>query len=119
MKTLKKSKNKVIDGVCGGFAEYLGIDPTIIRLILVILALGGVGTGILVYIICMLVMPGADTPDKADKETESSNKVEDDVSNLKSANINPDEEKETESGKRDDSDKHSNQEFESYFKDKK
>ncbi len=48
--------DKKIAGVCGGMAEYLGIDSTIIRLLWlfsVILA----GTGILAYIIAMLVIP--------------------------------------------------------------
>ena len=42
-------------GVCGGLAEYLSIDPTVIRLIWALVALGGVG--ILAYIVAALVMP--------------------------------------------------------------
>ena len=43
-------------GVCGGIAEYFGIDPTLIRLAWVVfIALGG--SGILAYIIAALVMP--------------------------------------------------------------
>lgn len=56
-KKLYKSKtDKKICGVCGGLAEYLEIDSTIIRLILVLLVLFA-GTGILAYIIAALVMP--------------------------------------------------------------
>ena len=55
MKKLYKSNNRMICGVCAGIAEYLGIDPTVVRLIWA--ALGLTGTGILLYIIAALVMP--------------------------------------------------------------
>lgn len=55
MKKLYKSNNRMICGVCAGLAEYLGIDPTVVRLIWA--ALGLNGTGILLYIIAALVMP--------------------------------------------------------------
>ena len=55
MKRLYKSNNRMICGVCAGLAEYLGIDPTVVRLIWA--ALGLTGTGILLYIIAALVMP--------------------------------------------------------------
>ena len=55
MKKLYKSDNRMICGVCAGIAEYLGIDPTVVRLIWA--ALGLTGTGILLYIIAALVMP--------------------------------------------------------------
>ena len=55
MKKLYKSNNLMICGVCAGIAEYLGIDPTVVRLIWA--ALGLTGTGILLYIIAALVMP--------------------------------------------------------------
>ncbi|HAA24584.1 MAG TPA: PspC domain-containing protein [Ruminiclostridium sp.] len=50
--------NKVIAGVCGGIGEYFGIDPTVIRLIWVILSVPSLilGGG-LVYLIAMLVIP--------------------------------------------------------------
>lgn len=55
MKKLYKSNNRMICGVCAGIAEYLSIDPTVVRLIWA--ALGLTGTGILLYIIAALVMP--------------------------------------------------------------
>ncbi len=55
MKKLYKSNNRMFCGVCAGLAEYLGIDPTVVRLIWA--ALGLTGTGILLYIIAALVMP--------------------------------------------------------------
>ena len=61
MKRLYKSQtDKKLCGVCGGLAEYLDIDPTIIRLIWAVLVLV-VGTGVLAYIIAALVMPEGPT----------------------------------------------------------
>lgn len=56
-KRLTKSKNKMLCGVCGGIAEYFNIDPTVVRLIVVFLALAGVGSGLLAYIIAAIIMP--------------------------------------------------------------
>lgn len=57
MKRLYKSrKDKVIDGVCGGIAEYFGIDPTIIRLIWVLLLFAH-GAGLILYLIAMIIIP--------------------------------------------------------------
>lgn len=56
-KRLYKSKtNRVFFGVCGGLGEYFNIDPTIIRLILVLLICGA-GFGLLAYIIAAIIMP--------------------------------------------------------------
>ena len=51
--------DKKIAGVCGGFAKYFDLDPTLVRLAYVILVIFG-GTGILLYIICALIIPGED-----------------------------------------------------------
>ena len=62
MKKLYKSDvDRKLCGVCGGIAEYLGIDSTIVRLIWVVLVVF-FGTGILAYIIAALVIP--DYPNK-------------------------------------------------------
>ncbi len=56
-KRLYRSRNdKMIAGVCGGLAHYLGIDATIVRLIFVVLLLIGVGSPGLIYLILWLVM---------------------------------------------------------------
>lgn len=57
MKKLYKSNtNKMVSGVCGGIAEYLGIDPTLIRLIWVLFcALGG--SGFLAYLVAAVIIP--------------------------------------------------------------
>ncbi len=52
----KSDGNRVISGVCAGFAEWLGADPTIVRIAWALLALSW-GSGVLLYIICALVMP--------------------------------------------------------------
>lgn len=55
-KLYKSRENKVISGVCGGFGEYLDIDPVVIRIVwLVLLVMFGVGG--LAYIVCMFIMP--------------------------------------------------------------
>ena len=49
-------KGSKLFGVCGGIAEYFNIDPTIVRIIWVILVFA-CGTGVLAYLICALCMP--------------------------------------------------------------
>ena len=49
-------RDKKLAGVCGGIAEYFKMDPTIVRLLWVILSFT-FGSGILAYIICALVIP--------------------------------------------------------------
>jgi phage shock protein PspC (stress-responsive transcriptional regulator) len=57
---LTKSRTaRVIDGVCGGLAAYFGIDPVIVRLVFVVLALIN-GVGVLAYILLMIVLPRSD-----------------------------------------------------------
>ena len=57
MKKLYRSNtNRKLCGVCGGFAEYFDLGPTIMRLLVIILTLFG-GGGLLIYLICALVIP--------------------------------------------------------------
>jgi phage shock protein C len=62
-KALRKSKNnKMIAGVCGGIAEWLGWDPTLVRVLYVVISIVSVAfPGIVVYLILWLVMPGPDS----------------------------------------------------------
>lgn len=55
-KLYRSMTDKKLCGVCGGLAEYFGIDSTIVRLILVLAVLFA-GVGVLAYIIAALVMP--------------------------------------------------------------
>lgn len=58
MKKLYKSVNdRKLCGVCGGIAEYFGIDSTIVRLIFVIIGLASAGTVLLFYLIAAAIMP--------------------------------------------------------------
>ena len=74
MKRLYKSrKNKVVDGVCGGIAEYFDVDPVLVRIIFVLFLFFG-GSALIAYIVGMIIMPRApyeltpDTETKAGKQ---------------------------------------------------
>jgi phage shock protein C len=54
-KLFRSNTNKMICGVCGGVAEYINIDPTVVRLLWVIF--GVFGVGFLVYILAAIIMP--------------------------------------------------------------
>jgi phage shock protein PspC (stress-responsive transcriptional regulator) len=55
---LRKSKNRLIAGVCGGIADWLGWDPTLVRVLYVLISIFSAAfPGILVYIILWIVMP--------------------------------------------------------------
>ncbi len=57
-KKLYRSENdKKIAGVCGGLAKFLKIDATVIRVIWAVLAIGSVGTFVLAYLVCALLIP--------------------------------------------------------------
>lgn len=58
-KELRKSKNPNLCGVCAGLAEYLGVDPTVIRIVTVLLSIFS-GFGIIAYIVGALIMPNAE-----------------------------------------------------------
>ncbi len=56
MKRLYKSRSdKMICGVCGGIANYFNIDPTLVRLLCVLL--GATGSGIVAYIVAAIIIP--------------------------------------------------------------
>ncbi len=57
-KKLRRSHNQMISGVCAGIAEYLNLDPTLVRVAYVLLSIFSAGfPGILVYIILLIIMP--------------------------------------------------------------
>lgn len=59
-KKLTRSRDdRWIAGICGGLAEYTGIDATLIRVILLLATILGAGSLGLVYLICWLVIPKA------------------------------------------------------------
>ncbi len=52
----KSATERMICGVCGGIADYIGTDPTVIRILWVIFSMMG-GSGVLAYIIAAVIMP--------------------------------------------------------------
>lgn len=62
VKRLYKSRtDRMIDGVCGGVAEYIGVDPVLVRIVFLLLVFAG-GIGVVVYIVGMLLMPAGSVP---------------------------------------------------------
>lgn len=55
-KLYRSRRDRIIAGVCGGLAEYFGVDPTWVRLLFILLLILG-GSAILVYIIMWLIVP--------------------------------------------------------------
>ena len=57
-KRLERSMtDKYIAGVCGGIAQYLGVDATAVRVVFILLVLMGVFPGLLAYGVAWLIMP--------------------------------------------------------------
>lgn len=115
-KLTKSRKNKMIDGVCGGIAEYFNIDPTLVRLICIAVCFLK-GVGLIVYIIAAIVMPYG--------EDFGFSENDDDVDNLKSANVDDDAEDKSGSAKKSSAKSksskkkeapHTDEEFEKFFK---
>jgi phage shock protein C len=67
-KLYRSTNDKMIFGVCGGLGEYFNIDPVIMRIIFVILAVWG-GSGVLIYIILAIVIP--EKPDTSKRNTKN------------------------------------------------
>lgn len=56
----RSRRNRMIAGVCGGIAEWLGWDPTVVRLLYVVISIVSVAfPGILVYLLLWIIMPKA------------------------------------------------------------
>ncbi|MCL5268696.1 MAG: PspC domain-containing protein [Bacteroidetes bacterium] len=56
-KLARSVRDKKIAGVCGGLAEYFSVDPTIVRLLLVLLVFASFGLAIILYFVCAFVIP--------------------------------------------------------------
>ena len=52
----KINQGKMVDGVCGGIAQYFGLDPTLVRLAWIVFTAAG-GSGIIAYILCAAIIP--------------------------------------------------------------
>jgi phage shock protein C len=58
----RSNTNRVIGGVCGGIAEYLAVDATLVRVVFVISAFLTAGLGVLAYIVLLVLMPQPGQP---------------------------------------------------------
>ncbi len=56
-KLFRSKTNRTICGVCGGLGEYIGVDPTVIRIIWLIASICSVGTGFVVYLLAAIIIP--------------------------------------------------------------
>jgi phage shock protein C len=52
----RSRSNRMLAGVCGGLAQYFNIDPTLVRVLFVVLAVLG-GSGLLIYLVLWIVVP--------------------------------------------------------------
>ncbi len=80
-KRLYLSDNKIIGGVCGGFAEYLEIDATIIRIVWTILAFLN-GIGIIAYIAALILIPANPNSNYMQKQDAVIDRVKNSVNHM-------------------------------------
>ena len=56
-KRLQRSRTeRMIAGVCGGLADYFGVDPTVVRAVLAAVTVFG-GAGVILYVVLWVIMP--------------------------------------------------------------
>lgn len=80
-KIVRPRQGRMLFGVAAGIANYFGIDPVIVRLIFVILAVSG-GAGVLIYIIGIFVIPEEPKNSKENKGSEKNKEVKDRVQSV-------------------------------------
>ncbi len=56
-KLYRSRRERMISGVCGGIAEYFDVDPTLVRLVAVVVTLVSVGTAAIAYLVMTIVVP--------------------------------------------------------------
>jgi len=56
-KLYRSRTDTMIGGVCGGLARYLRVDATLVRLFFILLAMGGSGIGVFVYLLLWIILP--------------------------------------------------------------
>ena len=59
---LRSTHDRYIGGVCGGLAQYLNVDATLLRLVTVVLALSGFGFPVVLYILALFLVPEGEQP---------------------------------------------------------
>lgn len=76
-KLYRSKKDCVIGGVCGGIAEYFDVDPTLVRLLAILIFFFG-GSGIIAYIIGWIIIPqnpNGNTEDNSENKREIEGKI--------------------------------------------
>lgn len=69
-KLYKSNSDKILDGVCGGIAQYFKIDPVIVRLLWVVGTLiGHIFWGVVAYIVAMIIIPNEPHSNRRDDDT--------------------------------------------------
>jgi phage shock protein PspC (stress-responsive transcriptional regulator) len=56
----RDSSDKILGGVCSGLANYMNVDPAIVRILFAIVTFGGFGFGVIVYLLLWIVLPARD-----------------------------------------------------------
>ena len=56
----RDTSDKFLGGVCSGIANYLNVDPAIVRILFAIITFGGFGLGVLIYILLWIILPPKD-----------------------------------------------------------
>src|SRR3972149_8252000 len=74
-KLYRSESDRIIAGVCGGLADYFEVDPTLIRLILILLVVFG-GSGVFLYILLWLFIPTQSKVSSYSEETIKENAQE-------------------------------------------
>lgn len=69
-KLYRKRNDRMLAGVCAGLGDYLNIDPTIVRIIFIVLVFAGLG-GVLVYLILWLITPEEPLADETTIDVQS------------------------------------------------
>jgi phage shock protein PspC (stress-responsive transcriptional regulator) len=68
MKRLYRSRNdRIVGGVCGGLAGHIEVDPSIIRLVWIIVTLFSLGTGLIIYLAAWIIIP--ESPRESTQQT--------------------------------------------------
>lgn len=62
MKTITRSDDRWVAGVCAGIADHLGVDVTLVRLLTVVGTIFGLGSLVLVYLVAWVLVPQRTAP---------------------------------------------------------
>ncbi len=75
-KLYRSEDNQMIGGVCGGIGEYFEIDPTVVRVLYILLSMTTIGFGIFMYLILWIVIPSKSSITKDSDDVVKENRTE-------------------------------------------